>query len=223
MQWDNAESFYGNARQPPELKHYGVKGQKWGIRRYQEENGSYTEEGKIRYGRKSKSSLGKNQALGKATGGLAKGMPKRISGGQRKKGHSDWKPEDAENLSDEELNRRNSRLQREQQYKDATSSKWKKEAKQTAKDWTKEAIKRIFIGTAITLAVAVMTKQYKKAQSNIEQYASHKLSEIRQPSSTRDAIRQAVNNYGQNGRKVRDIYAERSARMKKFNDARSRR
>ena len=33
-----------------ELYHYGVKGQKWGIRRYQNLNGTLTEEGKIRYG-----------------------------------------------------------------------------------------------------------------------------------------------------------------------------
>lgn len=31
------------------LMHYGIKGQKWGIRRYQNEDGSYTEEGKRRY------------------------------------------------------------------------------------------------------------------------------------------------------------------------------
>lgn len=33
-----------------ELYHYGVKGQKWGIRRYQNPNGTLTEEGKVRYG-----------------------------------------------------------------------------------------------------------------------------------------------------------------------------
>ena len=32
-----------------ELYHYGIKGQKWGIRRYQNEDGSLTEEGKKRY------------------------------------------------------------------------------------------------------------------------------------------------------------------------------
>lgn len=31
------------------LKHYGIKGQKWGIRRYQKENGTYTVEGRRRY------------------------------------------------------------------------------------------------------------------------------------------------------------------------------
>lgn len=33
-----------------ELCHHGVKGQKWGIRRYQNEDGTLTEEGKARYG-----------------------------------------------------------------------------------------------------------------------------------------------------------------------------
>ena len=33
-----------------ELYHFGIKGQKWGIRRFQNKNGSYTDEGKKRYG-----------------------------------------------------------------------------------------------------------------------------------------------------------------------------
>ena len=31
-----------------ELYHYGVKGQKWGIRRYQNEDGTLTDEGRIK-------------------------------------------------------------------------------------------------------------------------------------------------------------------------------
>ena len=210
MQWESTVFTYGSARQPPELAHYGIKGQRWGQRRFQEEDGTYTAAGRERY-RKTSGSSGKTS-----------GLKKSKAQGSTKRNHRDWKPEDAENLSDEELNKRNSRMQREQQYRDSTTPKWKKDAKQTAKDWTKEAVKRIFVATAVTLAVAAMTKQYKKAQNNIEQYSKHKLSEIRQPKSTRNAIRNAVNNYGQYGRKARDIYAQRNARMKKFNDARSR-
>lgn len=33
-----------------ELYHYGIKGQKWGVRRYQNPDGTLTEEGKRRYG-----------------------------------------------------------------------------------------------------------------------------------------------------------------------------
>lgn len=32
-----------------ELYHHGIKGQKWGVRRYQNPDGSYTKAGKKRY------------------------------------------------------------------------------------------------------------------------------------------------------------------------------
>ena len=37
-----------------ELKHFGIKGQKWGTRRFQNEDGTYTPEGKERYGQGGK-------------------------------------------------------------------------------------------------------------------------------------------------------------------------
>ena len=36
---------------PDELYHWGIKGQKWGVRRYQNADGTYTLDGKQRYGR----------------------------------------------------------------------------------------------------------------------------------------------------------------------------
>ncbi len=39
------------------LAHHGVKGQKWGVRRYQNKDGSLTEEGRYRYSKNSKSSM----------------------------------------------------------------------------------------------------------------------------------------------------------------------
>lgn len=41
------------------LYHHGVKGQKWGIRRYQNDDGSLTAEGKKRYGVESVSEMSK--------------------------------------------------------------------------------------------------------------------------------------------------------------------
>lgn len=35
------------------LYHHGVKGQKWGVRRYQNEDGSYTEAGRLKYGKQA--------------------------------------------------------------------------------------------------------------------------------------------------------------------------
>lgn len=37
------------------LTHWGIQGQKWGVRRYQYLDGSLTEEGKLRYGKNYKS------------------------------------------------------------------------------------------------------------------------------------------------------------------------
>ncbi len=38
-----------NTKYPDYLIHYGIKGQQWGLRRYQNEDGTLTEEGKLRY------------------------------------------------------------------------------------------------------------------------------------------------------------------------------
>ena len=127
------------------LTHYGIKDMKWGVRRFQYENGSYTPEGKERYGRSDKDSK-------KKTGVNKDGDPVKTDSGSSK-----WKPDEASQLSDEELNRRNSRLQREQQYINATTPQWKKDAKQIITD----AAKKIFIGTAVGLAVAAVREKYK--------------------------------------------------------------
>lgn len=47
-----------------ELKHYGILGQKWGVRRYQNPDGSYTDAGKKRYDRLSNY---KDKMAGKAS------------------------------------------------------------------------------------------------------------------------------------------------------------
>lgn len=53
--------YYGVSfsSQKNDLSHYGIKGQKWGVRRFQYENGSYTPEGRERYGK----GTGKSGAL----------------------------------------------------------------------------------------------------------------------------------------------------------------
>lgn len=108
-----------------DIEHFGILGQKWGVRRYQNEDRTLTEEGKARYRKESEYD------------------PKRNS----------WKSKDASKLTDEELNRRMSRLQREQQYKSL--------AEPPIKRATKEALKKIFITTAIAVATATMTTNYK--------------------------------------------------------------
>ena len=48
-----------------ELYHHGILGQKWGVRRFQNEDGSLTEEGRRRYGKESPLTLGEEVRLAK--------------------------------------------------------------------------------------------------------------------------------------------------------------
>ena len=50
-----------NYTYPSELYHYGVKGMKWGVRRYQNKDGSLTSEGRKRYNEEQKTNEKENR------------------------------------------------------------------------------------------------------------------------------------------------------------------
>ena len=76
-----------------ELRHHGIKGQKWGVRRFQNEDGSLTPAGQ-----------------------------KRRSGSESRKSLSDDDDSRIRKMSDEELRNRINRLNLEQQYKRLTKN-----------------------------------------------------------------------------------------------------
>lgn len=104
------------------IAHYGIKGQKWGIRRFQNEDGTLTEEGKRR-----------------------RGIPESDT----------WKKSESKYLSDEELNRRNNRMQRESQYRQNIDNR------HPARRAISSAAKAILIGSAIGVATTAMRSNYK--------------------------------------------------------------
>jgi hypothetical protein len=113
-----------------ELQHWGIKGMHWGIRRYQNEDGSYTEEGKRR---KSK---GKNYS------------------------EDYWNAHDKKDpkyMSDRELQQRIVRLNNEKLYKQLTKSKGEKIAEATI-GYGKKVAYAVTAGAFLGLATSYAKK-----------------------------------------------------------------
>lgn len=113
------------------LQHHGIKGQKWGVRRYQNKDGTLTDVGRRR---------------------------NKYSSEDYRLAH---KKKSSRRMSDQELRQRINRLQMEKQYrqlskrdiypgekfvKDVLRESSKEVAKEYTKKWMKEGIKAMFAG-----------------------------------------------------------------------------
>ena len=104
-----------------ELYHHGIKGQKWGVRRYQNLDRSLTPAGKERYGRgtgeKIKSAV---TTVGRTVGNAGKAVGRGIGNAGKAVGskiNESYKKRHPEKMSDAELKAYASRLQMEKQVK----------------------------------------------------------------------------------------------------------
>ena len=152
-----------------ELYHSGIKGQKWGIRRYQNPDGTLTEAGKERYGVKGGSDemskkgkeqyekdikdshdsimdvLGAARTISNETANLA--APKRGSKRVNKKDYT--------SMSDEELRKKVNRLQMERQYGDLTGDN---KYVMTGREKVRETLQTI--GSLVTIVGGVVGIAY---------------------------------------------------------------
>lgn len=145
--WKPPEKTQANEDQsvplPDSLSHYGIPHMRWGYRRFQYKNGTLTPEGKIRYG---KGGGEKQSGDGDDSEGKSKGSGERSYNSKT----STYKKSDADKLTDEELNRRTNRLQREKQYKDLLP--------QTKSERRKEIARKIFVEASSKAAASVVTE-----------------------------------------------------------------
>lgn len=98
------------------LAHYGILGMKWGVRRYQNKDGTLTADGKIQYGRKT---ADKRRAASKKTP-VSK---KKADPPKQKTEQEQPKPRDVKSMSDEEIRQFLNRRDLEKRYIDAVTPK----------------------------------------------------------------------------------------------------
>ena len=119
------------------LYHHGILGQKWGVRRFQNPDGSLTDAGKRREAKMTKRQIKKDRKQA---------------------------AKDRSLLSDAELNSRIQRLQKEKQLRELTDQeirRGKKYAGDMIQNNGKQVMQKILVEGAAGLAVALGTKYIK--------------------------------------------------------------
>ena len=147
-----------------ELYHHGIKGQKWGVRRFQNKDGSLTPAGKQKYG--SKENFDKQypedvkKSINKAKSGMSKagGAVKKaqdFNDEMVKKANKEQIKKDVSKMSDQELKKIVDRLNMEERYKQVMNSRAAEEGKNNVSKVLEYA------GTALAVGVGAMELMLK--------------------------------------------------------------
>ena len=133
-----------------DLRHHGIKGQKWGVRRFQNADGSLTATGRKRYGTDDlKDSLDK---LNKADSLI--NTAKKYQAEKDRKEHNkvvaDKIKSDLSKMSDKELQQAVNRLNLEERYTQVMKSREKAAGESAAMKWLNVA------GTVVTVSASAM-------------------------------------------------------------------
>ena len=131
-----------------ELCHYGIRGMRWGIRRYQNSDGSLTTAGRKRYSTgKHHSIFTRKKTTSKATTKPAEEKPKQKS---------------VSEMSDAELNAFLNRKRLEQQYYQLMATPQKKSAVAKGKEMVGKALENAAQDTLTQIAKYAMAKSVNK-------------------------------------------------------------
>lgn len=130
-----------------ELKHYGIKGMKWGVRRFQNSDGSLTAEGRKRYSSEDYKNAQKKVDKGKA---MVDGVKKtRVKAAEKQ--HEKKIKDDLSKMSDQELRDIVNRLNMEERYTQVMKSR--------GVDAGKNRVDKIleYAGTALTIGSSALS------------------------------------------------------------------
>ena len=149
-----------------ELQHHGIKGMKWGKRRFQNADGTLTPLGRFRYGKATTEDY--TELHGKVE--KASGFVKSAQKYQSEKDHKEYEEKiktDLKNMTDEELRQVVNRLNMEERYTQVMRSREKELGESAAMKWLNAAgTVTTVAASAISMAVAIKQLTSKSSKSD---------------------------------------------------------
>ena len=140
-----------------ELKHYGIKGMKWGVRRFQNSDGSLTADGKKRYSEDNLKDIQKQVNQGK---NVVDGVKKTKAKAAEKRTEKKIK-DDLSQMSDKELRDIVNRLNMEERYMQVMKSRDVQVGKSKADKILDYAGTALTIGSS-ALSIMIAIKELQK-------------------------------------------------------------